>query len=157
MNASSTSAKAAGSRSMSAMVCWINTRVMANHSFLVVDAGHSARPSRMEPLGQARSRILIFPPTIHCLHNSLSIRSQLIHIRPEAILHSLIHKKSLESVSTTYGVIKPRRHQKYKKYIKSARANLLEVHVQIGHSSHKCSAFSASPHQSALTLVQPIL
>ena len=142
---------------MSAMVLATSSRVIRNHSFRVAERGQSSRPSRMEPLGLTRSRVLIFTPTIHYLHNNLSNRSQLVHTRAEAILRTLTKKKLLGSASTTYGALKPRRHQKYKKYIKSARANLLEVHVQIGHSSHKCSAFSASPHQSALTLVQPIL
>ena len=65
MNASSTSAKAAGPRSISTMVYWISPRVMANHSFLVVDAGHSARPSRTEPSRPKPSRMFGISHLMH--------------------------------------------------------------------------------------------
>ena len=57
MNASSTSAKAAGSKSMSAMVLATSSRVIRNHSYRAADLGQSSRPSRMEPSGQMQSRM----------------------------------------------------------------------------------------------------
>ena len=67
MNAASTSAKAAGSRSMSAMVLATSSRVMRNHSFRVADRGQPSRPSRMEPSGQMPSRILAITPDLSLL------------------------------------------------------------------------------------------
>ena len=70
INASSTSARAAGSRSMSAMVSWINWRVMANHYLRVIDEGHSTRPSRMEPSGQMPSRMFAISSAKHRLRQN---------------------------------------------------------------------------------------
>ena len=63
MNASSTSAKTARSSFISAMVCRVSWLVMANHSRLEVDAGHSARPSRTDPSRSRPSRIEAISPS----------------------------------------------------------------------------------------------
>ena len=62
INASSTSARAAGSRSMSAMMLATSSRVIRNHSFRVTDRGQSSRPSRIEPSEQMSSRMLAITP-----------------------------------------------------------------------------------------------
>ena len=63
MNASSTSARAAVSKSMSAMVLATNSRVIRNHSFRVADRDQSSKPSRMKPSGQMPLRVLAISTT----------------------------------------------------------------------------------------------
>ena len=63
-SASSTSAKATGSRSMSAMVLVPSSRVIRNHSFRVADRSRQSRPSRIEPSEQMLSMMLIITPDL---------------------------------------------------------------------------------------------